>query len=89
MKLQNAKLKFQTGTPNPYEEYEKCGPDAKAALRPFYDVLLVVVANKPAATAAAKKSMLAFFAVMKEPPGSIELQNALTTALAELELEAP
>ena len=89
MMLTNAKINFQLGKPDAFAEYEKCGPDAKVSLRPFYDALLVAVDGKPLAIIAAKKSMSAFIAIMKLPPGSLVLQNNLTTALAELEIEAP
>lgn len=89
MKAKNAQLARQLGSrPEIQKEADSCGAVAKNTLRPFYEATLKV-AKTPAATAATKKAMQAFFAVMADPPGTVGLRNNLETALAELEVEMP
>lgn len=89
MSREIANKKLQLGDQSGLKEAGECGSKAKAAVRPYFDVLTASLAKKPAGAASAKKAMLAFFAVMADPPGTVGLRNNLETALAELEVEVP
>jgi hypothetical protein len=86
------RLAVKIASMSPTEEYLKkavqCGGNAKNSVRPFYEATLLA-AKKPSQSAAVKKTMQAFFAVMSDPPGTVGLRNNLETALAELEIELP